>query len=145
MRIVRAENRAGRVLAARRRDSGASPSSAATARATEWPGRPSDESLISIATRRSALRGDWRHGTAATRRNALRSGAAHRITLLKNEVHEYYSHFRVTADLIELRNLLQTADLIVKSARARRESRGLHFNQDYPATHPAARDTILVP
>ncbi len=71
--------------------------------------------------------------------------AAHRIKLLKNEVNEYYGNFRVTADLIELRNLLQTAELIVKSARARRESRGLHYNQDYPSTHPAARDTVLVP
>ena len=65
--------------------------------------------------------------------------------MLKSEVNDYYGNFRVTADLIELRNLLQTAELIVKSARARRESRGLHYNQDYPATHPAARDTILVP
>ncbi|WP_408589001.1 L-aspartate oxidase [Novosphingobium sp.] len=70
--------------------------------------------------------------------------AAHRIKLLKSEVNDYYGNFRVTADLIELRNLLQTAELIVKSARARRESRGLHFNQDYPQTQPAARDTILV-
>jgi L-aspartate oxidase len=51
----------------------------------------------------------------------------------------------VTSDLIELRNLLQAADLIVKSARARRESRGLHYNQDYPQSQPAARETILVP
>ncbi|WP_068071127.1 L-aspartate oxidase [Novosphingobium lentum] len=71
--------------------------------------------------------------------------AAHRIKLLQGEVNEYYGNFRVTADLIELRNLLQTAELIVKAARARHESRGLHYNLDFPQTDPAARDTILVP
>lgn len=71
--------------------------------------------------------------------------AAHRIKLLRNEIADYYGNFRVTADLIELRNLHQTAELIVKSARARHESRGLHYTADYPQTDPAARDTILVP
>ena len=79
------------------------------------------------------------------RTNKRLERAAHRIKLLKGEVNDYYGNFRVTADLIELRNLLQTAELIVKSARARRESRGLHFNEDYPQTQPAARDTVLVP
>lgn len=71
--------------------------------------------------------------------------AAHRIKLLRDEVDDYYGHFRVTTDLIELRNLLQSAELIVKSALARRESRGLHFTLDYPETLPEARDTVLVP
>jgi L-aspartate oxidase len=71
--------------------------------------------------------------------------AAHRIKLLREEVDDYYGHFRVTTDLIELRNLLQSAELIVKSALARRESRGLHFTLDYPETLPEARDTVLVP
>ena len=71
--------------------------------------------------------------------------AAHRIRLLTDEVNDYYGHFRVTPDLIELRNLLQTADLIVRSALHRHESRGLHFTLDYPATASEAIDTVLVP
>ena len=61
------------------------------------------------------------------------------------EVADYYGHFRVTTDLIELRNLLQCADLIVQSALKRHESRGLHFTLDYPDTDLVARDTVLVP
>ncbi|MEY4159460.1 MAG: hypothetical protein RLZZ136_81 [Pseudomonadota bacterium] len=71
--------------------------------------------------------------------------AAHRIKLLFDEVEDYYGHFRVSTDLIELRNLLQCADLIVKSALARHESRGLHYTLDYPETRPQAYDTVLVP
>lgn len=71
--------------------------------------------------------------------------AAHRIKLLSDEVGDYYGHFRVTTDLIELRNLLQSADLIVRSALHRHESRGLHFTLDYPQTRATARDTVLVP
>jgi len=71
--------------------------------------------------------------------------AQHRITMLTEEVGEYYRHFRVTPDLIELRNLLQTADLIVRSALARHESRGLHYTLDYPRMLPDAVDTVLVP
>ncbi len=71
--------------------------------------------------------------------------AAHRIRLLDEEIQEYYSNFRVTNDLIELRNLVLTADLIVKSAMQRKESRGLHFSRDYPDLLPEARDTVLMP
>ncbi|MBN8839103.1 MAG: FAD-binding protein, partial [Sphingomonadales bacterium] len=71
--------------------------------------------------------------------------AAHRIKLLTDEIGDYYGHFRVTPDLIELRNLLQTADLIVRSALLRHESRGLHYTLDWPETSPKAVDTILVP
>jgi L-aspartate oxidase len=71
--------------------------------------------------------------------------AAHRIKLLNEEVEDYYGHFRVTSDLIELRNLLQSAELIVKSALQRHESRGLHYTLDYPETQADARDTVLVP
>jgi L-aspartate oxidase len=71
--------------------------------------------------------------------------AAHRIRMLSDEVEDYYGHFRVTTDLIELRNLLQTADLIVQSALKRKESRGLHYNTDYPDMLPFAEDTVLVP
>jgi len=71
--------------------------------------------------------------------------AAHRIKLLHNEIEDYYGHFRVTTDLVELRNLLQCADLIVQSALKRHESRGLHFTLDYPQTEAEAVDTVLVP
>jgi L-aspartate oxidase len=114
--------------------------------------RPWDASRVTDSDEEVVIKQNWTelrrfmwNYVGIVRTNKRLERAAHRIKLLKNEVNEYYGHFRVTADLIELRNLLQTAELIVKSARARRESRGLHFNQDYPDTHPAARDTILVP
>ena len=70
---------------------------------------------------------------------------SHRITLLQREIHEFYSNFRVSNNLIELRNLLQAAELIVKSALHRKESRGLHYTLDYPALAAEAKDTVLVP
>ena len=71
--------------------------------------------------------------------------AQHRIDLLRQEVTDYYGHFRVTPDLIELRNLVEVADLIVRSALRRHESRGLHYTLDYPGLLPEAKDTVLVP
>jgi len=71
--------------------------------------------------------------------------AQHRIDLLRREVTDYYRHFRVTPDLIELRNLVEVADLIVRSALSRHESRGLHFTLDYPDVAAEAVDTVLVP
>jgi L-aspartate oxidase len=71
--------------------------------------------------------------------------AAHRIALLDSEIQEFYANFRVTRDLLELRNLLQVADLIVRSAQGRHESRGLHFSRDYPDMAEQAVPTILVP
>ncbi len=71
--------------------------------------------------------------------------AKHRIDLLRQEVEDYYSHFRVTPDLIELRNLVEVADLIIRCALARHESRGLHYTLDYPALLTEAVDTVLVP
>ena len=69
--------------------------------------------------------------------------ARHRIRLLRDEIREFYRHFRVSADLLELRNLVDVADLIVESALSRRESRGLHFSRDYPETLPKAFPTVL--
>jgi L-aspartate oxidase len=69
--------------------------------------------------------------------------AQHRIRLLEKEIHEYYSNFRVCHDLIELRNLVLTAELIVRCALKRRESRGLHFSRDYPDRLAKAGSTVL--
>jgi L-aspartate oxidase len=71
--------------------------------------------------------------------------AAHRIDLLKREIDEYYANFHVDNDLLELRNLVVCADLIVKSAMFRHESRGLHFSLDFPDTAPRALPTVLMP
>jgi L-aspartate oxidase len=71
--------------------------------------------------------------------------AQHRITLLKEEINEYYANFRITRDLLELRNLVEVASLIVNSAMARRESRGLHYSLDFPETLPKALPTVLAP
>ncbi|MDP0563499.1 MAG: L-aspartate oxidase [Candidatus Endonucleobacter sp. (ex Gigantidas childressi)] len=71
--------------------------------------------------------------------------AAHRVSLLQSEIDEFYSHFRVTRDLIELRNLTLVSELIIHSALRRKESRGLHYTLDYPFTNAKAEDTILTP
>ncbi|MFQ5704243.1 MAG: L-aspartate oxidase [Gemmatimonadales bacterium] len=71
--------------------------------------------------------------------------AQRRVAVLRNEIHDYYSRFRLTNDLIELRNLALAADLIVRSAIQRKESRGLHYTLDYPTPSESASDTVLTP
>ena len=71
--------------------------------------------------------------------------ASHRIELLKAEIADYYSNYKVSSDLIELRNLATVAELIIDSALERKESRGLHYSLDFPNKSNVARDTILVP
>ena len=71
--------------------------------------------------------------------------AQHRIKLLKEEIDEYYRNFRITHDLLELRNLVDVAALIVTSALSRNESRGLHYSRDYPETLPKALPSVLTP
>lgn len=78
------------------------------------------------------------------RTNKRLQRAQHRIKLLHEEINEYYANFRVTGDLLELRNLVCTSDLIVQSAMQRQESRGLHYSRDYPETLPQACDSVLV-
>lgn len=69
--------------------------------------------------------------------------ALHRIKLLREETLEYYANFRVNRDLLELRNLVVCAELIVRSALRRHESRGLHFSRDFPNTLPVSFPTVL--
>jgi len=75
------------------------------------------------------------------------SRAMHRLQLLKEEIAEYYGQFRVTSDLLELRNLVIVAELIIRSAKQRKESRGLHYIKDYPKTDNSQppKNTILTP
>ncbi len=114
--------------------------------------RPWDESRVTDSDEEVIIKQNWTEirrfmwnyvGIVRTTKRLER--AKHRIALLQQEVADYYSHFRVTTDLIELRNLLQTAELIVNSALARHESRGLHYTLDYPDMLPKAVDTVLVP
>jgi L-aspartate oxidase len=71
--------------------------------------------------------------------------AQHRIQLLQSEIHEYYSNYRISTPLLELRNLALVAELIINSALARKESRGLHYCLDFPQQDVGLHDTILIP
>ncbi len=111
-----------------------------------------DDSRVSDADEMVVLSHNWDElrrfmwdYVGIVRTNKRLERAAHRIALLTSEIQEFYAHFHVTRDLLELRNLVQVADLIVRSAQARRESRGLHFSRDYPLTAAPAAPTILVP
>ncbi|HCH20215.1 MAG TPA: L-aspartate oxidase, partial [Cellvibrionales bacterium] len=71
--------------------------------------------------------------------------AEHRVKMLRKEINEYYGNYRVSNDLIELRNLSLVAELIIESALRRKESRGLHYTLDYPSDNHHAHDTVLFP
>jgi L-aspartate oxidase len=71
--------------------------------------------------------------------------ARHRIDVLQEEIVEYYSNYKVSNDLLELRNLATVSELMINCAIARRESRGLHYTLDYPDLLPEAVDTVLSP
>lgn len=104
----------------------------------------SDEEVVIAQTWGEIRRFMWNYvGIVRTTKRLER--AKRRIDMLRGEVTDYYSNFRVTPDLIELRNLVEVADLIVRSALHRRESRGLHFTTDYPRTLAHAKDTVLAP
>ncbi len=111
---------------------------------------PWDESQVEDADEQVVISHNWDElrllmwnyvGIVRTTRRLER--ALHRIHLLRSEIDDYYANFRVTRDLLELRNLVDCAELIVRSALTRHESRGLHFSRDYPQTLPVSFPTIL--
>ncbi len=103
-----------------------------------------DEEVLITHTWNELRRFMWNY-VGIVRTNKRLSRALHRIHMLRDEVHEFYCNFRVSNDLIELRNLLQVAELIVNSAIERHESRGLHYSKDYPDMLPDAIPTVLEP
>lgn len=109
-----------------------------------------DESQVTNADEQVVIAHNWDElrrfmwdYVGIVRTNKRLQRAEHRIALLEREIDEFYANFRVSNDLIELRNLVVSADLIVQSALLRHESRGLHYSLDYPATLPEGRPTIL--
>ncbi|UVK78213.1 MAG: L-aspartate oxidase [Sodalis sp. Fse] len=113
---------------------------------------PWDESQVNNSDEEVVLHHNWHElrlfmwdyvGIVRTTKRMER--ALHRIELLMQEIDEYYSNFRISNNLLEVRNLVQVAELIIKSALRRKESRGLHFTLDYPAMRPNPIPTILQP
>ena len=116
------------------------------------PIKPWDESRVTNSDEEVIVTHNWKEirrfmwdyvGIVRTTKRLER--AKHRVDLLSQEVDEYYGNFRVTPDLIELRNLVEVARLVIRSALHRKESRGLHYTLDYPETSPEAMDTVLTP
>lgn len=113
---------------------------------------PWDESRVSNSDEEVILQHNWRElrlfmwdyvGIVRTTKRLER--ALHRIELLTYEIDEYYSNFRISNNLLEIRNLVLVAELIVKSALQRKESRGLHFTLDYPNMLTDPQPTIMQP
>jgi L-aspartate oxidase len=116
------------------------------------PIRPWDESRVTHSDEEVVVHHNWREirrfmwdyvGIVRTTKRLER--ALNRVNLLRQETEDYYGNFRVTPDLIELRNLVEVSGLIVRSALTRQESRGLHYTLDYPDLLPDAVDTVLSP
>jgi len=115
----------------------------------EW-----DESKVSDSDEEVVIAHNWdelRHSmwdyVGIVRTNKRLERAMNRLILLKAEIAEYYGQFRVTSDLLELRNLVIVAELIIRCAQQRKESRGLHYTQDYPLPDNSVppKNTILIP
>lgn len=114
--------------------------------------KPWDESQVTSSDEDVVISHNWDElrrfmwdYVGIVRTNKRLERAEHRIKLLQQEIQEYYSNYKVSRDLLELRNLATVAELIIRCALQRRESRGLHYTLDYPELSSLARDTILVP
>ncbi|NOU01091.1 MAG: L-aspartate oxidase [Gallionella sp.] len=111
-----------------------------------------DESRVTDADEQIVISHNWaelRHFmwdyVGIVRTNKRLQRAQHRIQLLQDEINEYYANFHISSDLLELRNLVMNAELIVQSALLRHESRGLHSSKDYPDLQTNPQPTILTP
>ncbi|WDE06364.1 L-aspartate oxidase [Thalassomonas viridans] len=113
---------------------------------------PWDESRVTDSDEEVVIQHNWHElrlfmwdyvGIVRTTKRLER--ALHRVELLQREIDDYYRHFKVSNNLLELRNLVQVAELIIRSAMQRKESRGLHYTLDYPELSPKGEVTILSP
>ena len=104
---------------------------------------PSKEKVVITHLWQEVRRIMWNF-VGIVRSNSRLKSAYFRIEQINKEVDEYYRLYTVTDDLIELRNLVQTSKIIVESALSRKESRGLHFNQDHPDKHDKIYNTVII-
>jgi L-aspartate oxidase len=116
------------------------------------PAAPWDESQVTDSDEDVVISHNWDElrrfmwdYVGIVRTNKRLQRALHRVQLLQTEIAEYYGNYKVSNDLLELRNLAMVAELMIKCAISRKESRGLHYTLDYPQMLPVARDTILQP